>query len=138
MKYVLLVIGVCSAHVCGAQQVNRCKNPANGELLFRAAPCPASAAEWRQLTSEVDVDAGVTLTRAQAEAKIEADRRAMRNRAARVSSGTAATGTTITLPNGAACETAKQHRQSVLNAVGINRTHDLLRSLDDAVYRACK
>lgn len=36
------------------------------------------------------------------------------------------------------CEAAKARRTTTLERVGLRRTHDLLRQLDDAVYRACK
>lgn len=38
----------------------------------------------------------------------------------------------------AECTQAKAQRASTLNAVGLNRTHDLLRQLDAAVYAACQ
>jgi predicted secreted protein len=37
----------------------------------------------------------------------------------------------------AQCQQAKANRESVLNQVGLARTYDLLRQLDDAVYQAC-
>ena len=36
------------------------------------------------------------------------------------------------------CKDAKAHRDATLRAVGLSRAFDLLRSLDDAVYQACK
>lgn len=38
----------------------------------------------------------------------------------------------------ARCQAAKDHREAVLQQVGLNRTYDLLRQLDDQVYEACK
>lgn len=37
-----------------------------------------------------------------------------------------------------ACAQAKAHREFVLAQVGLRRTFDLLRALDEAVYEACK
>jgi hypothetical protein len=36
------------------------------------------------------------------------------------------------------CRTAKARREAKLASVGLKRTFDLLRKLDDAVYEACK
>ena len=36
------------------------------------------------------------------------------------------------------CADAKAHRDATLGEVGLGRTFDLLRALDDAVYEACK
>jgi hypothetical protein len=36
------------------------------------------------------------------------------------------------------CDTAKARREAKLKAVGLKRTFDLLRKLDDAVNEACK
>lgn len=38
----------------------------------------------------------------------------------------------------ARCQAAKDHRDAVLRQVGLNRTFDLLRQLDEQVYEACK
>lgn len=38
----------------------------------------------------------------------------------------------------AGCDSAKAHRDATLRRVGLRRTHDLLRKLDDRVYEACK
>lgn len=140
MKYLLLAGALLVAGQCHAQQINRCKNPANGELLFRSDPCPRNAQEWQAVSSggTGNPDQRVYMSRAEAEAKIEADRRAMRRRAGQVPQQSVATGAAIKLSNASACANAKQHRDATLKAVGMARNHDLLRSLDDAVYRACK
>jgi hypothetical protein len=36
------------------------------------------------------------------------------------------------------CDAAKARREAKLKAVGLKRTFDLLRKLDDAVNEACK
>jgi hypothetical protein len=36
------------------------------------------------------------------------------------------------------CDAARAHRDDTLRRVGLKRTHDLLRKLDDQVYEACK
>lgn len=38
----------------------------------------------------------------------------------------------------ARCQAQKEYRDAVLARVGLNRTFDLLRKLDDQVYEACK
>jgi hypothetical protein len=38
----------------------------------------------------------------------------------------------------AQCNAARTHRESVLKSVGLSRTFDLLRQLDESVYEACK
>ena len=37
-----------------------------------------------------------------------------------------------------ACQQAKSNRDAVLKRVGLHRTYDLLRSLNDAVFEACR
>ena len=48
----------------------------------------------------------------------------------------------VVIPNGRAspsqCQAAKDHRDSVYEAVGVKRSFALSRTLDDAVYQACK
>lgn len=39
---------------------------------------------------------------------------------------------------GSRCRAAKARREAKLSAVGLKRTFDLLRKLDDAVHEACK
>ena len=38
----------------------------------------------------------------------------------------------------AECSAARAHQESVLRTVGLSRTHDLLRRLQERVYEACK
>jgi hypothetical protein len=38
----------------------------------------------------------------------------------------------------ARCQAAKDHREATLKQVGLNRSFDLLRQLDEQVYAACK
>jgi len=125
---VLLATGVCPAW---AQTVIvKCKD-AKGKVIYQTKPCergqtladvktyalvrynPELAAETRQTQRIVDARRSTYGSNAQA-AYIPTDGR------------------------GAACESAKANRESVLKAAGMSRNFDLLRSLDESVRQACK
>jgi hypothetical protein len=59
---------------------------------------------------------------------------------ARRNQGAGAIGHSIPVPGqgGGQCAAAKTERERVLNIVGLKRTYDLLRALDEQVYNACK
>lgn len=59
---------------------------------------------------------------------------------ARRNQGASAQGHSIPVPGqgGGQCAAAKAERERVLDIVGLKRTYDLLRALDEQVYNACK
>ena len=143
MKFALYFLFLVVTVPAGAQTINRCVNPKTGELLFRAQACPQTPEEWANSGSSGghgSQETGQAMTRAEAEARIESARRSVRQAAAGGAQRQPA-GAAIPVQyahNQGACDAAKSQRKAVLDAVGIRRTHDLLRRLDDAVNNACK
>lgn len=108
---------------------------AKGHVTYQNAPC-APDAEVRAARPYVDPGYNPALA-----AKVEADRRAVEARRRRDAQG--GTGYRLGQPNPVPakvlrCRAAKAERERILAAVGLKRTFDLLRRLDDDVYEACK
>lgn len=137
VKYLLFFV-IAMVFDASAQHVYKCVE--GKEISYQSEPCATAKAITKiwQATPDRQVPVEEQWQRYYANKKIEADRQAMRQRAAGISGASAPSGTSIPTHQGTACAAAKQYRQSALDAAGINRTHDLLRQLDDAVYRACK
>lgn len=136
-------------------QSNQCPTPSpygndlrkcvsrKGEVSFQQEDCPPG---WRLASVRAVVpEAPLTLEQRRAQ---EARRRQGEAESRYLSSlaGTNRTGNSGAqlhrVGTGAgspsACDAAKAHRESVLNAVGMRRTYDLLRALNDQVFAACK
>lgn len=137
MKY-LLFLAIAMVSDASAQHVYKCVE--GKEISYQSEPCATAKAITKiwQATPDRQVPVDEQWQRYYANKKIESDRQAMRQRAATISGRSVSGGTSISMQQGAGCATAKQYRQAALDAAGINRTHDLLRRLDDAVYEACK
>lgn len=137
MKYLLFGV-LAIAFDASAQHVYKCVE--GKEVSYQSEPCATAKAITKiwQATPDRQVPVDEQWQRYYANKKIEADRQAMRDRAANISGRSVASGTSIPVQQGSGCAAAKRYRQSTLDAAGINRSHDLLRSLDDAVYKACK
>ena len=141
MKY-LLCAGVLSvAGHCQAQQVFKCVN--GKDVSYQSQPCEANkkiAKIWSAPPEPppTDQDRRRAALKRQRDAAESAYLRRLAGREGLVSGQAQPIGAQIPVQGGSGCAAAKQYRDSTLRAVGINRTHDLLRSLDDAVYRACK
>ena len=137
MKY-LLLFAMVFVFDASAQHVYKCVE--GKEVSYQSEPCATAKAITKiwQAMPDRQVPVDEQWRRYYANKKVEADRQAMRERAASISGRSSSSGTSISMHQGTACAAAKQYRQSTLDAAGMNRTHDLLRSLDDAVYRACK
>lgn len=126
MKWCLIVLALASPAV-GAQQVHKCVD--KGQVSYQSQPCAGK--------TERSWDAAPVAEQSNAEKwrlyRIDQELR-QRNR----QPTSASSGAMVRNAPSSGCAAAKAHRQSVLDSVGLRRTHDLLRSLDDAVYRACK
>ncbi|WP_162374422.1 DUF4124 domain-containing protein [Pseudoxanthomonas sangjuensis] len=162
MRWLVLVAALLSAPSAAAQSSRECRDR-NGNVWYQDAPCPGRAAPANILRKCVDgkghvsyqnatCPAGSREMKAQAyqpepqraydarsaAAKIEADRQALRQSNSPRRSYRSMGASIPVDSNSSACESAKANREAVLKTVGIRRTFDLLRSLDDAVRAACK
>lgn len=133
----LLVLTVLGLPV-GAQTIYKCTGP-KGDKVYQSFPCAGDKpAEKQWQTEQSSVTWDDYYKRRAADQKIERDRRHMRRRASQVTSSGGPIGTAVgSSANGSACQAAKANREATLNAVGLDRSYSLLRSLDDAVWQAC-
>ena len=144
MKYLLFAGSLFIAGHCHAQQVFKCVK--GKDVSYQSEPCDPDrkmAKIWSAPPEPppTDADRRRAQLKRQRDAAESAYLRQLAGRENLATGPARPVGAQIpvrTVSNQFACESAKQHRDATLRAVGINRTHDLLRSLDDAVYRACK
>jgi hypothetical protein len=133
----LLAIALVSS--ASAQQVHKCID--GGKTVYQSQPCekgeplkswsakpdapnPYRQARLDQIARELDQ-------------RKAADRYAAQGR--QYSSGSGVRGASISiLKDAGRCEAAKAERDRIYNAVGVRRSFELSRQLDDRVYEACK
>jgi len=130
----LLMLGVLTtAQAQRGQAIYTCK-AADGKLTYQNAPCPQGS---QVQAAKPYVDPGYDPALA---AKVEADRRALarRKQQAAYSPQSVAPARSDTPDKVRRCRQAKAYRQQTLDLVGLERTYELLRRLDDQVYEACK
>lgn len=107
---------------------------AKGHRTYQNAPCPPGSETHG---ARPYLDPGWN---SQAAAKVEADRQAVERRR-RSTGGDYSFGWPEERrrdPKIDRCRAARAHRESVLEAVGLSRTYELLSRLDREVYDACK
>lgn len=134
-----------AAATAQAQQLHKCVD-AKGHTSYQSDPCNAGQREvWvRDATPEPP-----PTYEQQRAAQIRQQRQEAESADLRRMAGTdwttrrSGSGVGVSLPaysgkNPNACQAAKQQREATLKAAGINRNFSLLRSLDDAVWNACK
>ena len=140
MRIVMALFVFLAASTASAQQVYKCVR--GSEVSYQSAACDANqkvARQWdatpepgptadelrqRQLKNQLGQAESARLSRA-----------AGRDRAR--SAGNRATPAGRK-PRISRCDAAKARREAKLKSVGLKRTFDLLRKLDDAVNEACK
>ena len=140
MRSSILVLFLLLQILANAQQVYKCVK--GKDVSYQSAPCDAThtvAKQW-DATPDPEPTAEEIALRA-FKRKQDAAESAQLRRAA---------GTNRTRPTGsgnrttsisaadARCNAAKDRRARKLESVGLKRTFDLLRKLDDAVHSACK
>ncbi len=136
LLFVICMLATCAS--ASAQQVYKCVK--GKDVSYQSSPCEASATVAKQwaATPEAAPDNAELWRRYNTRKQGEADSAYLRSLAGRARTGSGQ-GTAIgTTQSDNACVSAKKYRQSILDQVGINRTHDLLRSLDQRVNQACK
>lgn len=118
----------------------KCVSP-KGQVSIQQEPC---AKGWRLVSvrsgaPEAPPTAEQLQRRAYQQRKAQADSQYLSSLAGSNRRGSAQ-GHSIPVPGqgGGQCANAKAERDRVLNIVGLRRTYDLLRALDEQVYNACK
>lgn len=113
-----------------AQQVYKCSD--GNQVSYQSMPCEDAQRTLRQWDATPEPEAAV----AQAAQAAKAHALSVR----KPSSRRTTTYGTRSRPDPAElrCQAAKSKREAKLRAVGLKRTFDLLRKLDDAVYAACR
>lgn len=120
-----------------AQSIHKCRDP-RGNPIYQSGPCQDGQAEKRWDTQDSRSTREDIERRQQAERKIARDRQQVRTRNARMARAPRGTGIHIAPQRDAGrCEAAKAHRDAKLKQTGLKRTFQLMRQLDDDVWRAC-
>jgi hypothetical protein len=122
-----VLLSVC-ASTASAQVVYKCVGK-GGAASFQSAPCPVSARTERTISAIPDP----VQPRAAPYVAQQPTYNSYAGPATYV-----ATGYDERAQRKANCQYVKDQREATLDRVGLNRTFDLLRKLDDDVARACK
>ena len=124
----------------GAQALYKCVAP-DGATSYQSSPCAAGAHTVRTLVVFPEPE------RAAADQARHAEKLRRQREAARYLSSLAGTDRPATNrsvrkpppdPRRGRCEAARRQREETLRRVGLKRTFDLLRRLDEGVYEACR
>lgn len=140
MRLLVFVLLAVSAPA-SAQHLYRCVDYSGG-VSIQDKPCAASARETKRVA--VDAYEETATSRAARAAAVQRAQAAREVGSFRPASEAVRRSSSRPMPwapdsqSNSACASAKRYRDTVLNASGLNRTFELLRSLDDAVYEACK
>ncbi|MEP6907922.1 MAG: hypothetical protein ABI858_08100 [Pseudoxanthomonas sp.] len=129
MRELLLLFALSFTTTAQAQQVYKCVEGA--DVAYQSQPCSTTQRTLRQWDATPDTESAagtVTLSKTKSStSRTPSSRRPSRSNTQ-----------TKTDPADARCSKAKARREAKLKAVGLKRTFDLLRKLDDAVYAACR
>lgn len=140
MRASMLLVMVMAASAANAQQVYKCVS--GKDVSYQSAPCGATqtvAGQW-DATPEPEPSAEelkqLELKRKHGRAESAwLSHVAGTDRARSVHRGRQSSSVRSSLSR---CDVAKARREAKLKSVGLKRTFDLLRKLDDSVYEACK
>lgn len=117
-----------------AQQVYKCVK--DGDVSYQSMPCDGTQSLVKQWEAAPEPEPPeVELRPRQAKPRRHETDSKPRNRTH--SESRAGTISSISAA-GNRCKAAKARRQAKLTSVGLKRTFDLLRKLDDAVHEACR
>jgi len=129
MRVACFLLVAVLAVPASAQAVYKCRD-ARGGPVFQSHPCDGAASE-----KEYRYEAQQPSTANQR--RIAQYRRELEESNA-PSSGPRWVSREISTPKRSGCQIAKDERDATLRRVGLKRNFDLLRQLDENVYRACK
>lgn len=140
-KRVVIVVGAALAAAMPAlmaQSIHKCV-ARSGQVSYQSRPCAADArTEWAR---DAAPEPSPSAERRSAMRKEKARRAVESDYLARLAGqrrGRPAGHAISTSHDPDACEAARRHRDDVLGRVGLERTFELLRRLDDRVARACR
>jgi len=140
MRAAILSLLFFIAPAGNAQQIHKCVK--GREVSYQSAPCDARQSLVKQWDAVPEPEpSAVELGHHQAKRRQEKTKSAQFGRAAnerRTHSGSRAGKKSPINAADKRCNAAKARREAKLISVGLKRTFDLLRKLDDAVYEACK
>lgn len=140
MRKLILAVVLIFPGAVNAQQVYKCVK--GKDVSYQSAPCAASHTVAKQWDATPDPEpTAEEVSQREARRKQDAAESAQLRRAAgtnRTRSTGRRSGRTAVSAADARCNAAKDARARKLEAVGLRRTFDLLRKLDDAVNSACK
>lgn len=130
---VAAVIACGAAGMAGAQVVSKCPD-GKGGFVYQDTPCVngQAAREW---------DGAAHRLSPERQRQIDADRRHRELLAASRSpsniNNVVFNGPSASQQQNARCDAAKAHRKQELDRLGLRRTYDILRNLNDYVNREC-
>lgn len=140
MRALILSSMVLVVSAANAQQVYKCVGGKN--VSYQSTPCGATQIIARQWNATPEPEPSrEELHQRQLKREHERAESAWLSRAAgtdQVRSVRRSRGSVHAQSGMSRCDAAKARRETRLKSVGLKRTFDLLRKLDDAVYEACK
>ena len=139
MRSLMLASVLLIPAAANAQQVYKCVNGKN--VSYQSAPCAAGHTVAKQWDATPDPEpTAEEVAEHAAKRKQDAAESAQLRRAAGThrTRSTGSSNRTSASAADARCNAAKDRRARKLEALGLKRTFDLLRKLDDAVQSACK
>jgi len=140
MRVAILSLFFLIASAGNAQQIHKCMK--GKEVSYQSAACDASQSLVKQWDATPEPEpSAVELGHEQAKHRQGDVKSTQFGRAAsarRIRSGNRAGKKSPVNAADKRCDAAKARREAKLISVGLKRTFDLLRKLDDAVHEACK
>ena len=134
----LLPMVLATVTPTSAQTVQKCVGR-DGHITITSGACPdgqRQAASYDATPEVMTPERAAELERRRQQD--DANSRYLQSLAPRAGGSVPGYRTTRGTGNRHGCDTAKARRDATLRRVGLKRTHDLLRRLDDQVYEACK
>lgn len=132
MRIILLPLLFLSTPLAHAHQVYKCVQGV--QVMYQSQPCDPAQRTVKQWDATPEERRPKAAEDSRKSAPAPAPRNKPRSRPATVGRK----GRVSLDAAEVRCKTAKSKRESKLKAVGLNRTFDLLRKLDDAVHQACR
>lgn len=139
MRAAILSLLFFTVPAANAQQVHKCVK--GREVSYQSAPCDASQSLVKQWDAVPEFEPASELGHNLEKRRQDEAKSARFGRVAsegRTRSGNHAGNKSSIDAADKRCNAAKARREAKLISVGLKRTFDLLRKLDDAVYQACK
>lgn len=136
MKRVFPLLLLAVAAPSPAQMVFKCVD-GGGYASYQSEPCPGDARQAKAW--QVHADSQFTPERIAADREIATKSAALGRHPPRSGRSSHHRRAAVRVAGERSkCEAAKRHRENTLDKVGLKRDFDLLRKLDDDVWRACK